>query len=330
MSPLSLATPSRFEQLLTERDLKLPPRQIETLQLNITRLCNQACLHCHVDASPKRREMMSDEVIEASLAVLARHDQIRKLDITGGAPELHSRFRELVIRARKLGKHVMVRHNLTVAIDPHPITGESLSDLSEFFAAQRVEVVSSLPHYDTWMTDRQRGRGVFSKSLEQMRRLNAVGFGAPDSGLELNLVSNPVGSFLPAGQQNLEADFRRGLAKEGLVFNHLYTLTNMPIKRFKAELERTGSYEAYLDKLMRAFNPIAAEGVMCRDLISVGYDGRVYDCDFNQMLDLPILSPHSDIRDFDLTTFLQRSIHFGDHCFGCTAGAGSSCTGSTA
>lgn len=330
MSLTLKAAPNRFGQLLTDRQIKLPPRKIETLQLNITRLCNQACLHCHVDASPKRREMMSDEVIEASLDILARHEQMTKLDITGGAPELHPRFKELVTRARKLGKHVMVRHNLTVAIDPHPITGESLADLPAFFAEQRVEVVSSLPHYETWMTDRQRGRGVFAKSLEAMRNLNAVGFGMPDSGLELNLVSNPVGSFLPAGQQNLESDFRRGLAKEGLVFNHLYTLTNMPIKRFKAELERAGNYESYLDKLMSAFNPTAAEGVMCRDLISVGYDGTVYDCDFNQMLDLPILSEHTDIRNFDLNTWLARPIHWGDHCFGCTAGAGSSCTGTTA
>lgn len=321
---------SRFEQTLNKQGLNLPPRKIETLQMNITRLCNQACHHCHVDASPKRREMMSDDVLEACLDVLARHESIKNVDITGGAPELHPRFKELVTRAKQLGKHVMVRHNLTVTLDPHPITGESQSDLPEFFKSQAVEIWSSLPFYETWMTDRQRGRGVFNKSLESMRRLNVVGYGKENSGLVINLISNPIGSFLPAGQENLEADFRRSLAKEGIVFNHLFTLTNMPIKRFKAELERAGNYEAYLEKLIKAFNPVAAEGVMCRDLISVGYDGKVFDCDFNQMLDLPIFADRTNIKDFDVDSWLLRPIHWGDHCFGCTAGAGSSCTGTTA
>lgn len=327
---MSVISPSRFEQLLDERALRLPPRSFATLQVNITRLCNQACLHCHVDASPKRREMMPPEVMQACLDLLARQPAIGVLDITGGAAELHADFRELVSQARRLGKQVMVRHNLTVTLDPHPLTGASLEDLPAFFAEQGVEVVSSLPHYETWMTDRQRGKGVFAKSLESLRRLNAAGFGQPDGRLKLNLVANPVGAFLPAAQGSLEADFRRGLAQHGIVFNRLYTLTNMPIHRFGAELRRTGHYEAYLEKLMSAFNPAAAEGVMCRDMISVGYDGTVYDCDFNQMLALPMALPRPDIRAFDATSWLARRIVWGEHCFGCTAGAGSSCGGATA
>jgi radical SAM/Cys-rich protein len=322
-------TVSRFAAVLAEQGLKLAPRQIETLQINITRLCNQACLHCHVEASPKRREMMSDEILDACLQILASQDSLLKLDITGGAPELHPQFEALVKRAVALGKHVMVRHNLTVTLDPHPITGASLLHLPDFFAQEQVEIISSLPFYETYFTDRQRGRGVFAKSLDSLRLLNAVGYGQPGTGLVLNLISNPVGAFLPADQQSLEADFHRGLAKEGIVFNHLYTLTNMPIKRFAAELERLGQYEAYLQKLQQAFNPVAAEGVMCRDLLSVGYDGTVYDCDFNQMLELPLRTDQPHILAFDLEKWLQRSIQWGDHCFGCTAGAGSSCGGTT-
>ncbi|MEZ0368300.1 MAG: arsenosugar biosynthesis radical SAM (seleno)protein ArsS [Candidatus Sericytochromatia bacterium] len=327
---MTTLTHSRFAQTLAAKKLSLPPRSIATLQINITRLCNQACHHCHVDASPKRREMMPAEVIDACLDVLARHEGIHTLDITGGAPELHPGFKALVERACALGKQVMVRHNLTVSLDPHPLTGESMAWLPEFFAMQRVEVVSSLPFYETWMTDRQRGRGVFAKSLESIKALNALGYGQPGSGLVLNLVSNPVGAFLPASQAGLEADFRRGLAKQEIVFNQLFTLTNMPIKRFADELRRSGHYEAYLEKLIQAFNPAAAAGVMCRDLISVGYDGTVYDCDFNQMLELPIDLNKPDIRHFDLDTWLARPIVWGDHCFGCTAGAGSSCGGTTA
>ncbi|HKA39922.1 MAG TPA: arsenosugar biosynthesis radical SAM (seleno)protein ArsS [Burkholderiales bacterium] len=323
-----------FHARLERAGVELPPLAIDTLQVNITKLCNQQCRHCHVDASPARREMMSAEGLAKCLEILERHPQIAKLDITGGAPELHPRFDSFVEQAVALGKHVMVRHNLTVQLDRHPQTGESKEYLPAFFARHRVEVISSLPYYQQYFTDAQRGAGVFGKSVEAMRRLNAVGYGAESSGLVLNLVYNPVGPYLPAPQAALEADYRRELqAKFGLRFNSLYTITNMPINRFRLHLEKSGQLEAYMEKLLAAFNPVAAEGVMCRSLISVGYDGRIYDCDFNQMLELGAVgrggAPLS-IFDFDFEAALRRGIVFGEHCFGCTAGAGSSCGGATA
>ena len=323
-----------FDALLRSRGIGLAPLAVDTLQVNITRLCNQACRHCHVDASPARREMMSDEAIAKCLEILERHDEIASLDITGGAPELHPGFNELVERAAALGKRVMVRHNLTVQLDGHPLTGESKAYLPEFFARHRVEVISSLPYYQQYFTDAQRGCGVFEKSVEAMRRLNAVDYGAEGSGLVLNLVYNPVGPYLPAAQGALEADYRRELkAKFGLAFNRLFTITNMPINRFRLHLEKTGQLEAYMDKLLAAFNPAAADGVMCRSLISVGCDGRIYDCDFNQMLGLCAAGAGGEplsIFDFDFDAVLRRRIRFGEHCLGCTAGAGSSCGGATA
>jgi radical SAM/Cys-rich protein len=323
-----------FPARLEKQGIELPPLAVDTLQVNITRLCNQQCRHCHVDASPARREMMSAEGIARCLEILERHPQIATLDITGGAPELHPGFDGLVERAAALGKHVMVRHNLTVQLDGHPQTGASKEYLPAFFARHRVEVVSSLPYYQQYFTDAQRGAGVFEKSVAAMRRLNAVGYGAEWSGLVLNLVYNPVGPYLPAPQASLEADYRRELrAKFGLQFNRLYTITNMPINRFRLHLQKTGQLEAYMEKLVAAFNPAAAEGVMCRNLISVGYDGRIYDCDFNQMLELEAAGAAGaalSIFDFDFETVLRRRIRFGEHCFGCTAGAGSSCGGATA
>jgi radical SAM/Cys-rich protein len=323
-----------FDGLLRERAIALPPLAIDTLQVNLTRTCNQVCRHCHVDASPSRTEKMSLEVMAKCLEVLAGHPQIAKLDITGGAPELHPDFDAFVRQAVALGKHVMVRHNLTVQLDGHPQTKESKEYLPQFFAQHRVEVISSLPYYQQFFTDSQRGAGVFEKSLEAMRRLNAVGYGIEGNGLALNLVYNPVGPYLPAAQAGLEADYRRELGeKHGLVFNALYTMTNMPINRFRLHLEKSGQYEAYMDKLLAAFNPAAAEGVMCRSLVSVGHDGRVYDCDFNQMLEMDALDAKGrrlTIRDFDFDSVLARPIRFDEHCLGCTAGAGSSCGGATA
>jgi len=323
-----------FAALLERRGLRLAPLAIDTLQVNITKLCNQQCRHCHVDASPARREMMSAEGIDRCLEILERNPRIGKLDITGGAPELHAGFAGFVQKAVELKKHVMVRHNLTVQLDKHPRTGESMEYLPEFFARHRVEVISSLPYYQEYFTDAQRGAGVFRKSVEAMRRLNAVGYGIDRSGLLLNLVYNPVGPYLPPAQGTLEADYRRELrAKFGLEFNSLYTIANMPINRFRLHLEKTGQLEAYLDKLAAAFNPAAAEGVMCRSLISIGHDGRIYDCDFNQMLELEATDRSGrglSIFDFDFDTALGRSIAFGEHCLGCTAGAGSSCGGATA
>ena len=333
---ISADPPSRydFDARLKRQGMELPPLAVDTLQVNITKLCNQQCRHCHVDASPARREMMSAEGMDRCLEILERHRQIGTLDITGGAPELHPGFDAFVTHAAALGKRVMVRHNLTVQLDRHPLTGESKEYLPAFFARHRVEVVSSLPYYQQYFTDAQRGAGVFGKSVEAMRRLNAVGYGAQWSGLVLNLVYNPVGPYLPAPQAALEADYRRELkAKFGLHFNSLYTITNMPINRFRLHLDKTGQLEAYMEKLIAAFNPAAAEGVMCRNLISVGYDGRIYDCDFNQMLELEAAGAAGQalsIFDFDFEAVLRRRIRFGEHCFGCTAGAGSSCGGATA
>ncbi len=347
-----------FEAALAARGLELPPLSVETLQVNITKLCNQACRHCHVDASPARTEAMSRAGVEKLVEILARHPQIRKLDITGGAPELHPDFDWLVVEAVKLGKHVMARHNLTVQLDGHPVTKQGKEYLPEFYARHRVEVICSLPYYQQYFTDAQRGSGVFGKSIEALRRLNAVGYGRDGSGLTLNLVYNPVGPYLPAAQAALEADYKRELKdKFGIVFNGLFTITNMPINRFRLHLEKSGQYESYMDKLLAAFNPAAAAGVMCRSLVSVGHDGTLYDCDFNQMLEMPVLSPvegpvlspvegpvlspvegkvaNGDGRpvtifDFDIDALLRRRIRFGSHCLGCTAGAGSSCGGATA
>jgi len=312
----------------------LPPVSIETLQVNVTKLCNQVCRHCHVDAGPQRKEMLSPEGIAKCLEILERHPQIAKLDITGGAPELHPGFDGFVEKAVALGKHVMVRHNLTVQLDGNPQTKENKEYLPQFFARNRVEVISSLPYYQQFFTDSQRGQGVFGRSMEAMRRLNAVGYGIQGSGLLLNLVYNPVGPYLPAAQAALEADYKRELKdKHGLSFNSLYTITNMPINRFKLHLQKSGQYESYMQKLLAAYNPAAAAGVMCRSLISVGHDGRVYDCDFNQMLEMDAVDRAGgklSIFDFDFDRFLGRPIQFDAHCLGCTAGAGSSCGGATA
>jgi radical SAM/Cys-rich protein len=322
-----------FEEKLAEHGLDLAPLGVETLQVNVTRLCNQACHHCHVDASPKRTEQMSRETVDRCLEILARNPAITKLDITGGAPELNPHFDYFLEAARGLNKHVMVRHNLTVTIDGNPQTGERKRYLPEFFARHRVEVISSLPYFQEFFTDKQRGNGVFKKSVESLRLLNEQGYGKSDGrGLTLNLVYNPVGAFLPAPQETLERQFKKELeAKFGVVFNGLFTITNMPINRFKKDLERLGAYDEYMTRLGNSFNPAAARGVMCRSLISVGHDGSLYDCDFNQMLDLNLSEESGGtVFDFDLDRLLDRKIIFGQHCYGCAAGAGSSCGGTTA
>lgn len=322
----------RFAERVHRAGLDLKPSPLDTLQINITKLCNQACVHCHVDASPRRREMMSDAVLDQVLAVLENNPNLENLDITGGAPELHPRFQDIVVQARALGRKVMVRHNLTVMLDPHPVTQESMEYLADFFQQQKVEVISSLPYYQEFFTDKQRGDGVFKKSIESMRRLNARGFGVPGSGLIFNLVYNPVGAFLPAAQADLERDYRRELMRLfDVQFNQLFAITNMPIHRFKVQLKRMGSYEEYMEKLVASFNPRAAAGIMCRNIISVASDGSLYDCDFNQMLKLPLTVDHKkqDIFSFDQVALSRRTIAVADHCFGCTAGAGSSCGGTT-
>jgi radical SAM/Cys-rich protein len=321
-----------FEALLHARGVELPPVTIETLQVNVTKTCNQACRHCHVDSSPARTEKMSRAGIEKCIELLATHPGLKNIDITGGAPELHPDFDYLVERVVALGKHVMVRHNLTVQLDGHPQTGESKEYLPEFFAKHRCEVISSLPYYQEYFTDAQRGNGVFQKSIEAMRRLNAVGYGVAGSGLLFNLVYNPVGPYLPASQASLEADYKRELKQKfDLVFNNLFAITNIPINRFKLHLEKSDQYTSYMDKLLAAFNPAAAAGVMCRSLISVDHDGSIFDCDFNQMLGMHV-DDHgrpATIFDTDLEQLLKRRIRFDSHCLGCTAGAGSSCGGTT-
>ena len=322
-----------FSRELQRHGLALPPRSVDTLQLNITRRCNQACRHCHVDASPARTERLSAEGVAACLDVLERHPQIGTLDLTGGAPELHPQFTQLVEGARALDRRVIVRHNLTVQFDGDPATKQPMDHLPAFFAQQGVEVVSSLPYYQEYFTDAQRGSGVFSKSIEALRRLNAVGYGVAGTGRVLSLVYNPVGPYLPAPQASLEADYRKALAQQfDVQFTNLFTITNMPIHRFRLHLEKSGQYAAYIDKLLAAFNPAAAGNVMCRDLISVDHRGRLYDCDFNQQLGLHLQrddgTPET-IFDFDPARLLRRSIRFGDHCLGCSAGGGSSCGGAT-
>ncbi|MGH8442026.1 MAG: arsenosugar biosynthesis radical SAM (seleno)protein ArsS, partial [Nevskiaceae bacterium] len=323
-----------FDALLRERGITLPPLSVDTLQANITKLCNQVCRHCHVDASPARTEKLSRAGIEKLVEILVRHPQITKLDVTGGAPELHPDFDWLVAQATTLGRHVMVRHNLTVTFDGNPQTKESKEYLPEFFARHRCEVISSLPYYQEYFTDAQRGNGVFQKSINGLQRLNALGYGQDGTGLVLNLVYNPVGPYLPPAQPALEADYKRELKdKFGIVFNGLFTITNMPINRFRLHLEKSGQYDAYMEKLLAAFNPAAAEGVMCRSLISVGHDGTLYDCDFNQMLEMEVRNGSgkpATIYDFDFDALVARRIRFDAHCLGCTAGAGSSCGGATA
>jgi radical SAM/Cys-rich protein len=321
-----------FHKTLIQNRQKLKPESIGTLQVNVTKLCNQACVHCHVDASPRRSEQMDLKTVDKCLEILRNHEAMRTLDITGGAPELNPHFDYFVREATDLGKHVMVRHNLTVTIDGNPVTGESKSYLPRFYADYGVEVISSLPYYEEYFTDKQRGKGVFEKSIQAIVLLNKEGFGNEDTGLILNFVYNPVGAFLPASQSDLEADFKRELKrKHGIVFNNLYTITNMPINRFKQQLKSLGAYNDYMTKLVNAYNPAAAEGVMCRSLISVGHDGKIYDCDFNQMLEMEIKKNGEPVTvfNFDYGSLVKRRIRFASHCYGCTAGSGSSCGGAT-
>lgn len=298
--------------------------EVAILQLNVGKRCNQACRHCHVDAGPDRTEVMSDAVMHAALRWLET-SQIPTIDITGGAPELHPKFREIVVRARAAGRHVIDRCNLTITRLPN------YADIPEFLAEHRVEIIASLPSFVGRQTDAQRGDGVFDDSIAALRRLNALGYGADGSGLTLNLVTNPVGAFLPAPQRALEADWKRELRRRhGITFNRLYTITNMPISRYLQFLIDSGNLQAYMERLVSAFNPAAVEGLMCRNTLSVGWDGRLYDCDFNQMIELPVTAgAPQTIFDAEAAALAGRPIVIGPHCFGCTAGSGSSCGGAT-
>lgn len=306
-------------------DSRLPPLTggpIDVLQVNVGKLCNQTCRHCHVDAGPERREVMTQETMAACLAVLDR-GQIPTLDITGGAPEMNPHFRWLVTEARRRGRNVIDRCNLTILL------AHGFDDLPDFLASQSVEIVASLPCYLAENTDAQRGEGVFADSIEALQRLNSLGYGRTGSGLVLNLVYNPLGPSLPPESSSLEEAYRRELgARYGVEFNRLYTITNMPISRFLDDLVQSLQFDAYMQKLIAAFNPETVGGLMCRSTLSVGWDGKLFDCDFNQMLDLGLDSglPRT-IFDLDVNQLVQRRIVTGQHCYGCTAGAGSSCQG---
>jgi len=303
----------------------LTANSLDVLQVNLGRMCNQTCTHCHVDAGPDRKERMSREVMLDCLSAVKAHG-IGTVDMTGGAPEMHPDFRWFVEQCTALGTHVMVRCNLTIIL-----ANKKYQDLPEFYKKHKVEVVSSLPFYTADRTDRQRGKGVFEHSIEALKMLNAVGYGVEGTDLKLDLVYNPAGAFLPGSQTELEAQFKRSLmADHGIVFNNLFAITNLPISRFLEHLVRTEQYAEYMEKLVNAFNPQAVAGVMCRNMISVSHDGSIYDCDFNQMLEIPLSAGMPEhIRDLATANVIGRRIATGRHCFGCTAGAGSSCGGAT-
>jgi radical SAM/Cys-rich protein len=303
---------------------KLSRRAIDVLQVNMGKYCNQACIHCHVESGPNRTEMMSRETVDAVLRFLAPTN-IPTVDITGGAPELNPNFDYLVESAASLGRHVMDRCNLTVIFEP----GKDY--LPDFFKRHRVEVMCSLPCYSEENVDRQRGKGTFDLSIRALKLLNKLGYGQAGSDLVLNLVYNPVGPHLPPPQEKLERDYKRELRGQfGIEFNHLYCLSNMPITRYETHLKLRGEYEPYMEILESNFNAATLDEVMCRNLISVGWEGSIYDCDFNQMLDLPLRDAEGKALKIDslsLDQLLNPLIQVGNHCYACTAGSGSSCCG---
>lgn len=321
---LNRAPAADFQGTLRQHGLdELLRREVTTLQINVGKLCNQACHHCHVEAGPKRTEIMPARVAERIMTLLAATPSIHTVDITGGAPELNANFCWLVSESRRMGKLVIDRCNLTVLFEPGQET------LADFLAVHQVEITASLPCYTESNVDQQRGKGAFEKSIRALRLLNAIGYGQKGSGLTLNLVYNPLGASLPPPQSKLEADYKMHLRDSfGIEFDRLFTITNMPIKRFAEFILREGKHEAYMALLTNHFNPATVEGLMCRDLVSIGWDGRIYDCDFNQMLDLETPGGKTvwEIESFE--ELAKKPIATASHCFGCTAGAGSSCGGS--
>ncbi len=317
-----------FEQVLKENRWEgLTRDEVKTLQINVGKFCNQACHHCHVEAGPKRTEIMPPEVARRIVSMLAASPSITSVDITGGAPELNPNFHWIVSEARKLGRHIIDRCNLTVLFEP------GKEHLAELLADNEVEIIASLPCYTASNVDQQRGRGVFEKSIHALQVLNRLGYGLPGSKLTLNLAYNPLGASLPPPQDKLEADYKKQLREQfGIQFHHLFTLTNMPIKRFAAYLIQNHMLDPYMSLLVNHFNPATIDQLMCRSLVSVSWDGKLYDCDFNQMLDIEMDGPAGESRtiwDLDSFTGLAgKRITTGSHCFGCTAGAGSSCGGS--
>lgn len=316
-----------FQQKLAQFDLyPLKPSQIEIFQVNIGKMCNQVCKHCHVDAGPNRKEIMTRETMQQCIDVLKVNPQLKVVDLTGGAPELNVNFRWFAAEIKKLDRHVIVRCNLTIIV-----ANKKYYDLPEFYKKHNMEVVSSLPFYTQDRTDRQRGNGVFEDSIKALQMLNAVGYGKNETGLILNLVYNPAGAFLPPSQQSLEREYKQALMERyGIEFNSLFAITNLPISRFLDYLLQSGNYESYMEKLVNAYNPVAAANLMCRNTISIGWDGYLYDCDFNQMLELKVNCSSRHISEFNIMELNEREIVAGQHCYGCTAGAGSSCGGAVA
>lgn len=325
-----------FEKRLAQDRLKLTRKPVEILQVNVGKLCNLACTHCHVEAGPNRKEIMTRETAESVVRFMDRVP-VQKLDLTGGAPEMNPHFKYLVREGRRRGLQVMDRCNLTIFFV------DGFQDLPKFLAENQVEVIASLPCYLKENVDEQRGKGVFDESIRALQWLNKLGYGVEGSPLTLNLVYNPVGAYLPPDQAELEADYKERLKKDWrIVFNRLYTITNMPIKRFATYLRHEGEYEKYMELLVNSFNPSTVEGLMCRNTLSVSWDGKLYDCDFNQMLEMQLRMPDArhpersegsrngkllTIENVTLEDLLAQPIQTGSHCFGCTAGSGSTCGG---
>jgi len=325
--PFSTGELPRFADKIKETNqFPLRPTILEILQINVGYMCNQVCAHCHVDAGPDRKEIMTKETFEIILDVL-KNTKVNTLDLTGGAPEMNPHFRWFVEEASKIGvKDFIVRSNLTIIR-----ANKKYYDLPEFFAKHNIHVVSSLPSYTRGKTDKQRGDGVFDKSIKALQMLNQVGYGKEESGLKLDLVYNPAGAFLPGDQESLEKEYKKALKEDfDIVFNELFCITNLPISRFLDYLIKSENYEDYMEALIDAYNPSTVKNVMCTNTLSVSWDGYLYDCDFNQMLKLNVASEVQHIKDFNENILQDRDIILSQHCYGCTAGAGSSCQGSVA
>ena len=312
-----------FADKIRRYEIESKRNKVETLQLNITRKCNQACTHCHVNAGPKRTEEMSIDVMKRILHLLDQDSSIKTVDITGGAPELNTNFRYLIRELKQRKRNIIDRCNLTVLLE------KGQEDTADFLAQNNVILIASLPCYTEENVDAQRGNAIYKKSIRVLRKLNAIGYGREQSGRILNLVYNPNGPFLPGLQEELEADFKRELFEEyGITFNQLLTITNMPINRYENVLKREGNYEKYCNMLALNFNPDVAQKMMCKSQVSVGWNGTLYDCDFNQALEIPILSDRNTIMDIYGFSDVSRTIFYGSHCYACAAGCGSSCQGS--
>ncbi len=317
----------RFREKLAETgNFPLKPGKLEVLQLNLGYMCNQVCSHCHVDAGPDRKEIMTRETMGQCLEVI-KTTSAHTLDLTGGAPEMNPNFRWFVEEASKAGiKDFIVRSNLTIIL-----ANKKYYDLPEFFKKYNVHVVSSLPFYKKEKTDKQRGNGVFDKSIKVLQMLNEVGYAQEGTGLKLDLVYNPAGAFLPTNQEVMEQDFKKALKRDfNIDFNSLFAITNLPISRFLEYLIASENYEDYMYELVNAYNPEAVKSVMCTNTISVSWDGWLYDCDFNQMLELKVASSVKHISEYNEDALQDREIIISQHCYGCTAGAGSSCQGTVA